>query len=373
MLDWAKLREIVQEREQFSLREEVAYKDPALESLKEDIMLHGMMTPALVVKQPTGKFRLLDGYRRVTILAKLAEEGVAGFHWDMLVPVRLFDSGLPLKEQLGIAVSANVKRENLPAEARLKICLLMRKAGATNAEIARCLGVSETSVARDVALAQDPKMMDFVSKGYIAPSAAASLLQAAVKKNRERDLYAAISKFAKSALEKIKREKARRKPLGKHLSEAEQRPRNYLTDVQKNSWATAIANDEPLVEETFAFAAAITDEGNVRRLSIKGINLRLDEMGREDLVRVLEGCSDVAMDVAELLKQKTQLPTQEDKHRRRLTFLEQLGVEDVEEIFDANLEASYSESEPDADDADGEGSVDNDDVDPQLDEDVDDE
>lgn len=369
-LESVPLKSIKTAIEEYGLRNEEALSDAALNDLMESIKTNGIINSLVGSRLSAGGVLLLDGHRRFTALSKLAEQGVAGFSKDMLVPMVVYDEETSEIEKFSIAITSNIDRESLPPEARYFICLRMHKAGATFAYIARCMRVSETSVARDVALAENEVMMSFVTEGIVPASFAAKTLQVAKKKKRVEDVHEAFRKFGKWALAKIKHERAERKAKGKPpLSEAEQRPRRFLTEAQKNTWLTNLANGEPLGEPEFTFAAGVSDDGMI---TIKGVNAKVDAIGRQGVIRMVRSCSELLVDLTDRLKQSSAAPPAEERHKRCTKFLQMLGIDgiDEEEIFDPELEAKWGDEKPVSRfDDDGDGEFEEDEADPDADED----
>ena len=331
--------------EEYGLRNKEDLSDAALNDLMESVKTNGIINSLVGSKLSTGGVLLLDGHRRFTAVTKLAEQGVAGFSKTMLVPMVVYDENTTEIEKFSIAITSNNDRESLPPEARYFICLRMHKAGATFAYIARCLRVSETSVARDVALAEDDVMMDYVTDGTLPASFAAKLLQAANKKGKVKEVHQAVGKFRKQSLAKIKQERAERKTRGKPpLSEAEQRPRRFLTEARKNTWLNNLANDEPLGEPEFVVAAGVSDDGTI---TVKGVNAKVEAIGRQGVVRLVRSYSELLVDLTDRLKQSSAAPPAEEKHKRCTKFLRMLGIDgiDEDEIFDPELEAKWSSGE----------------------------
>lgn len=135
----------------------------ALKALAEDIRVHGgVHTPVLLKRLPDGRSLLLDGHRRYHALLSLVQEGVEGFDAEMEIPANVIVSDASELAMVARAVSANVQREPLSAEGRLKAVIRLHRLGMPHGEIARLLGVSESTVTRDVALGSDEEMLDHV-------------------------------------------------------------------------------------------------------------------------------------------------------------------------------------------------------------------
>jgi ParB-like chromosome segregation protein Spo0J len=373
------LKDIKTEIDEYGLRNKEDLSDAALNDLMESVKGSGIINSLVGSKLPTGGVLLLDGHRRFTVLSRLAEQGVAGFSKGMKVPIVLYDENISKVEKFSIAITSNIDRESLPQEARYIVCLRMHKAGATYAYIAKCMRLSETSVARDVALAEDDVMMAYVTDGTLPASVAAKLLQIAKKKNKVKEVHQAVAKFRKQGLAKIKREREERKAKGKPpLSEAEQRPRRYFTEARKNTWLNNLANGEPLGEPEFTFAAGVSDDGMI---TVKGITAKVDAIGRSGVIQMVRSCTELLVDLTDRLKQTSAAPAAEEKQKRSTKFLRMLGIDglDEEETPDPELEAKWSD-EPSVSRFDDDGEEESPDVEaaredeePGLDDEVEDE
>jgi ParB-like chromosome segregation protein Spo0J len=100
----------------YSFRDEDDLSENRLENLTEDVKSQrGIHTPLLVRVLPDGRFLLLDGHRRFTVLGILVRQQVEGFHADMLVPAVVITSDCTELDMLAMLASSNIQRQSLDA------------------------------------------------------------------------------------------------------------------------------------------------------------------------------------------------------------------------------------------------------------------
>lgn len=159
--------------------------DPTeIESLAENILEVGLISPVVVRRVADGGLQILSGHRRVRALRRLARD-----HPEFArVPVRIYE-GLSDEDALLVLHSSNITRHMTQEERRRQSGLLkaqvaeLRKSHpewrgvATDDIVASMLGVPARTWRRQVRLARrlDPRLHSYVDKGLLYQSDAETL------------------------------------------------------------------------------------------------------------------------------------------------------------------------------------------------------
>ena len=174
----------------------------------------------------------------------------------MKVRAQIIASGASELALLARAVAANVHQRTLSPAGRQKAVMRLKKEGMPNKEIARVVGVSESTVDRDLALASSDCMLEHVNEGNITGTDAATLVKAANDANRMDDLCEAFAEWVGNTQKEIEAEDRRRREADEEpLAKADKLPRRYLTGEQIRAWKTALENGLPLGSPEFRFRA----------------------------------------------------------------------------------------------------------------------
>jgi len=184
----------------YSFRAEDDLTEGRLDNLVEDVKAQrGIHTPLLVRALPDGRFLLLDGHRRFTVLGILVRHQVEGFHINMSVPAVVITSECSELDMLAMLASSNIQRKSLDAEGRQRLAYRLHREGMPKDQIAKLLGVSASTVDRDITLGADPRMMEHVRLNHIGATDAAKL----VKLARDKDRYDEFMEVFESWVDRV--------------------------------------------------------------------------------------------------------------------------------------------------------------------------
>jgi ParB-like chromosome segregation protein Spo0J len=345
----------------FAFRDDDELTDAGIKSLAEDIAVNGLTTPLLIAKRPNGRYLLINGHRRRRAILLNIKLGVAGFTDEMLVPVFVIDIGASELALVARAVSANVQQRSLSREGRQKAVVRLKHLGMPDKEIARCVGVSEQTVERDLALVKSGCMLAHVRDRNITGSQAALLVKVAEDAGRMDDLCAAFANWVDEVKANIQAEQQRRKEADEDpLPLPDTLPRSYMTAEQVATWKTALEKGLPLTSPGFRFRAQVKEEKGERRIIIDSVKAKVSELSAKDLAKVFVRCTDLAAEIKPLLEEKARAEAAAQPAQTTTTHsskgrdaLQELGlahlVESIaddaadEHAFDVEVDLSVSE------------------------------
>ena len=353
-LQQVSLSSIVVRPADFAFRDEeqLDVSNEALKSLAEDIRVHGgLHTPVLLKRLPDGRFLLLDGHRRYHALLSLVAEGVDGFAADVAIPANVIVSEASELAMVARAVSANVQREPLSAEGRLKAIIRLHRLGMPHGEIARLLCISESTVDRDVALGTDEEMLDHVQLHHLTASNAAALIKLARDKERLEEFKTMFKSWVEKVQQHLEEEETARADRDEgSLSPVEKWPQRYLSAGQVKVWKEALDKEEPFGEPSFRFKALLRNERGRKRIEIDSLSADVFDLSSDDLAKVMERCLDLAADIEPVLLDKVAAEKtateSEDRlggERPGIRRLKELGLEEL--AFRAEGQANVDEGE----------------------------
>lgn len=143
------------------------FEETALQELADSIREHGLLQPLLVRPLPEGGYQIVAGERR------WRASRMAGLT-SVPVIIREFDD----QKTMELALIENLQRENLNAmEEAAGYQELMETYGMTQAEVAKSVGKSRSTVANTLRLLNLPeKVMDYVSDGSLSAGHARAIL-----------------------------------------------------------------------------------------------------------------------------------------------------------------------------------------------------
>lgn len=365
----------------WSFRDPEELSDDQINPLAEDIALHGLTTPLLVARLPAGRFRLLNGHRRYKALSLLVRQQVEYFTADMKVRAQIIEEGASELAMLSRAVSANVHQRTFSPLGRQKAVFRLKKLGMPNKEIARVVGVSESTVDRDLALAGNECMLEHVNEGNINGTDAATLVKVAEGNGRVDDLCEALAEFVGNTERAIEAEDRRRKAADEEpLSKADKLPRRYLTAEQIRVWKTALEKGLPLGAPEFRFRAQIKQEKGDRRIIVDKLAVSLNELSAKDTAKLVVRFADLVEALKPVVTEKAKAEEEANRNsvvserpRAGRRLLESLGVEhllDEGDNDDEPFDVEINLNDPAADHTDG---VEQDEGDDELDSEVEDE
>ena len=258
----------------------------SLQPLKEKIKGHGgIHTPIMLRDLGNGTYLLVDGHRRYFSIKQLIEDGVAGFTPDMLLPANVLAAETSELQMIAAGLSANIDRQALAFEGRLKATRKLHELGMPIKSIAQLLGISDSTVERDLRLAGDEEMMQYVRTNCIQATAAAALLASAAKHDRRDDLMAHYKVWLEATKAQISADIAALKSQDADLTVPARKtwPQSYLTPQIVKHWQVDLEKNQPLVDPGFRFKAMVRTDGGMKRIEVDG-----SQQGRGRHVR--RGC-----------------------------------------------------------------------------------
>jgi ParB-like chromosome segregation protein Spo0J len=309
---------IVVQEEDYSFREgggSNPFSRTALQSLREKIKEQGgVHVPILLRDRGDGTSLLVDGHRRYFSIKQLIEEKVAGFAPDMLVPANVLATKTSELVMITTGLSANVDRQPLAFEGRLKATRKLHELGMPIKSIAQVLNVGESTVDRDLKLAIDDEMMAYVRAHCIQATNAASLLASAEKHDRRDDLMAHFKAWLEATKAQIAADVAVLKAQDADMSVPVSKtwPQSRLTPQLVKHWRFALEKNQPLVDPGFRFRALVRSDGGVQRIEVDGLNKVVDNMSAGDIAKVLQRCMDLASTLEPVLTSKMAKESQKE-------------------------------------------------------------
>jgi hypothetical protein len=184
----------------------------------------------------------------------------------------------------------------------------LKKLGMPEVEIARCLAVSESQLARDLALGENPTWMKHVRDHDVAATTAAALIKAGTDADRLDDLEAAFDAWLDQTWEAIYEEEARRKEDDESsLTLSEKWPQRYLSREQIAAWMQALKSGEPLGRAVFRYRALVRREKGRRRLEIDGISKDIEDLSLSELAKVTARIADLDAELRRELREKAEI------------------------------------------------------------------
>ena len=289
----------------FAFRDDDELTDAGIKALAEDIAVNDLTTPLLVAKRESDRYLLINGHRRRLAILLNIKQGVIGFTVDMLVPVFVIDIGASRLALVARAVAANVQQRSLSGDGRRKAISALKQLGMPNKEIARCVGASEQTVERELALASSGCMLDHVRNHNITGTYAAILVKAATDAGRMDDLCEAFAEWEEQTRAKIAAEQKRRKDADEDpLSLTETWPSRYFTAEQAATWKTAFEKGLPLTPPSFRFRAQVKEEKGERHIIIDSVKMPVSKIPAKDLAKIYVRFVDFAAEIKPILEEK---------------------------------------------------------------------
>ena len=347
-----KFRDIIARPREFAFRHE-GDNDPfspsSLGPLKESIKGQGgIHTPVLLKAYPDGSYVVTDGHRRYFALKQLIDEGVEGFTPDMLVPANVLAPTTSELVMIASALSANIEREPLGFEGRLDATRKLHQLGMPKKAIAQLLHVSDSTVERDLLLANDDEMKQFIREHKISATNAANLLAEAERNNRVKGFKKHLRAWLEAAKAELKAEnEARAERDEPALSGAKAWLQNRMTPELVRAWREALEKGLPFSEPEFRFKALVHRKGGAPRIEIDSLRKDVNELAAADVAKVVQRCLDLAGELEPILLAKAaeeQQPTDSVVAGRKAS----LGLQRLRELGLAQLVGDQDESEEEA-------------------------
>jgi hypothetical protein len=347
-----KWSQIIARPQEYAFRAE-GDKDPfskaALGSLKESIKRHGSVHTALLLKAyPDGTFLLGDGNRRYFSLGQLIEEKVQGFTAEMLLPANVLEHETSDLVMISTALSANIERQPLGFQGRLDATLKLHGLGMPKKSIAQLLNVSDSTVDRDLILANDAEMRGHILYHCITASNAATLLAAADKAGRTKEFKESLRKWLSEENERRHAEqKAREERDEPPLSGSKLWLQNAMTSEMVSAWRRALEKGTRLRDPGFKFRAYLREEGGHARIEIGSLSKPVSELSSGDVAKVVRRCLDLAAELEPVLLAKATAEKQGAKPEAK-SEKPSPGLQRLRELGLASLVGEKDEPEKDA-------------------------
>ena len=278
-----------------------------LKALSEDIATtRGIHTPILVRQQDDGKYLLLDGHRRYYATEILVNQGVDGFDRATLtMPANVIISEASELEMVARAVSANVQRQRFSGLGRIRAAIRLKQLGMPDAEIARILGVSESTINRDLIVGGDREIMDHIREHHITPSDAARLMGEADKVDKVAQFKREFGRWLRETQADIQREQERLVQNDKDpLTGAQTWPQKYLKREQVDAWCNALKQKKEFQKPSFRFKALIEGKRGQQKIEIASLSKEVADLSAKDLTKVLKRCVSLTAQLQPLIEEK---------------------------------------------------------------------
>ena len=346
---------VIARPEDYSFRkegDEDPFSETALRSLKEGIKRHkGVHTPLLLRALDNGYFLVADGHRRYFAVKQLIAERVKGFTNGIQLPANVLQPGTSDLVMVAAAVSANFDRLAIGGEGRMDAARKLHELGMPRASIAQILHVGETTVNRDLLLANDEAMLYLIRVNHaITMTNGAALLSAAVKANPSRrdELIEFLRCWATETQEQIDAEIDERKAKDEPALPAAQKwPQSRMTSEMVRAWKEALEKAEPLADPGFRFRAAVSTATGPARVEIDAVSKKVDDLSAADVAKILVRCRDLAFELEPVMLAKAAAEKAEPSEGNATKLspgmqrLKELGVEGLV----AKAEVSKEDSE----------------------------
>ena len=178
-------------------------------------------------------------------------------------------------------VSANTDRRAFAYEGRLKATKKLYELGMPRKAISQLLGVGESTVDRDLALAGDDEMMAYVHTRCIQATNAASLLAAAGKRRVAGMPSCRTSRRMRFGDQGSDR-RGHRYPQGSGCGtvcacDKTWRQSRLAAGLVKR-WRAALEKGQDLTDPGFRFKALVRSDGGVQRIEVDALNKTVDDM-----------------------------------------------------------------------------------------------
>jgi len=336
----------------FGFRDPADYSDKAVEPIAENIAIHGQLTPSLV-RDVVDWYEVLDGGRRYWGTGLNIRKQIAGFTEERLVPCQVIIGAASDRELVGAAATSNIARQAFNSLDRLRATVLLQKTGMPKSEIATCLGVSESTVDRDLLVAQTDWMMAHVQAHAIGQTDAANLLAIAKKAERLDDFRRILGAWIEETKQEIEAENRIRQAADDDpLTGTALWPQKRLTRDQVEAWGDAMKTQKEFAAATFKYRAQLKREKGVRRIEIDKLSTDVEVMTFRDTAKVYYRLVNLVDALRPIVKEKSE---QEQKQtdsvmptRMGLAALRELGLDELAEELKSGDQAELgSPGEPD--------------------------
>jgi len=328
-----------------------------LKALSEDIATtRGIHTPILVRQQEDGKYLLLDGHRRYYATELLVNQGVDGFDRATLtMPANVITSEASELEMVARAVSANVQRQRYSGLGRIRAATRLKQLGMPDAEISRILGVSESTISRDLIVGGDDQIMDHIRQHHLTASDAARLMGEADNANMVAEWKGEFVRWLRETEAEIQ---DRQEWLAQNdkapLSEAQTWPQKYLKREQVDAWCNALKQKKAFQTPTFRFKALIEGKRGQQKIEIGSLSKEVADLSAKDLAKVLKRCVSLSAQLKPLIEEKRQTESTDEEDQSQWDNMAEQQLRDmgfgdlVEGLTEERLEETGTDGEDDA-------------------------
>ncbi len=290
----------------YSFRAEEDLTEGRLDDFLEDVKAQrGIHTPLLVRILSDGRFLLLDGHRRFTVLGILVRQRVEGFHANMEVPAVVITSDCSELDMLAMLASSNIQRKSLDAEGRQWLAFRLHQEGMPKDQIAKLLGVSTSTVDRDVTLGADPRMMEHVRLNHIGATDAARLVKLARDKDRYDEFMEEFERLVDQVQERLEEEAARQADQDEgSLFPIERWPQAQFTRDQIGAWTASLNSGTDFREPSFRYRASLKREKGQQRIVVDPLDKDVFDLTAQDVAKLYQRFVDLSAELEPVLRQK---------------------------------------------------------------------
>lgn len=327
-----RLDQIGERREQFCHRDKSAFDPSRLKLFAEQLIREGLQVPIEVVDEPPeapNPFLLVKGHRRVAALNLCVRMKAPGFTPDMEIPAfRVLDA--TLKDLLTRSVSDNEARLNLSVAEKIRACKTLYDADVSMSRGASAMGISTSSFERSLVIASTKWMFKFVVDEAIDPTPAYTLLVAAKKAERLRELQEDLTRWVEQTKAQIEEKRQKKAEADKELTEAEEQVKRYMKAHLVQAWKRALKAKQrfgDIKDAKWRYGAELDAEA--RKLVIPGVNLNLATASFAQLAEVAAKLDGLASGIRPflLMKQREeQLLTSTDTTGSTEAYLQKIGL-----------------------------------------------
>lgn len=338
-----RLNELVMLPELFCHRGPKGLDEASVADLFDSLTMEGLQVPVEFYVDPENRKVLTKGHRRVTACRILARENTPHFSEDMEIPaIEVHDA--PLKDLVVRSVADNMKRKTLDNVGRLFAVRALHTNGVAVKRGAVALGVSEQSYKRDLSIVENEWMLGHVLDDRIAPTHAASILQATDKTKRTDEVRADIAIWvARVEAEIQKRVRYQKERNLQELPEADRQVKKYLTNDLLKHWLALIEAGKSFDDKpAWGFRAGIDPKTN--ELFVGSFKVDLAKESPKNLARMMSQLSQLNKDLLPIVKKRK---AEEDKAEPMLLekafdlqFLRDQGLADYADEFEEEREVA---------------------------------
>lgn len=316
------------------------------ENLARSLATEGQNTPFKFFIDEGGNKTLVGGNLRHGGIGVNIERNLPGFTADMEVDaIQILNA--TEEDLLIISLTDNLRKEFNQVE-RILISGKLWSDGVPDERAATALGVNVKTYKRDLALAKEGWLVEYIKEDCIAATTAYALVEEAEKAGRVPDL----KEYLETVIDQRKREidekeKERLKKTGKGLRPGERLVKNTFTREEIAHLKQQLRTNQPLDQEaTWMFQAGVDAEEG--KLHISAIKLDLARAPVQQIADVVTTLSQAVKDSLPFLETRARLEGPEgpqarllrSRSARDLSLLRGIGLGDLATQFEQASNAS---------------------------------